>query len=73
MESTDRRHPFPPIQDLLLYRYSPHILSEKSPIWPIIFDLLNKNVTNTDLASAIKATYNLHNSRKTEHPDFLHL
>lgn len=47
------------------------ILSEKSPIWPILFDLLNKNVTNTDLASAIKATYNLHNSRKTEHPDFL--
>ena len=47
------------------------ILSEQSPIWPILFDLLNKNVTNTDLASAIKATYNLNNSRKTEHPDFL--
>ena len=47
------------------------ILSEKSLIWPILFDLLNKNVKNTDLASAIKAAYNLHNSRKTEHPDFL--
>ena len=47
------------------------ILSEKSQIWPIVFDLLNKNVKNTDLASAIKSAYNLHNSRKTEHPDFL--
>ena len=47
------------------------ILSEKSQIWPIVFDLLNKNIKNTDLASAIKAAYNLHNSRKTEHPDFL--
>ena len=47
------------------------ILSEKSPIWPILFDLLNKNVINTNLASAIKAAYNHHNSRKTEHPDFL--
>jgi len=33
--------------------------------------LLNKNIKNTDLASAIKAAYNLHNSRKSEHPDFL--
>ena len=49
------------------------ILSEKSQIWPIVFDLLNKNIKNTDLASAIKAAYNLHNSRKTEHPDFLFL
>ena len=47
------------------------ILSEKSPIWPILFDQLNKNIKNTDLASAIKAAYNLHNLRKTEHPDFL--
>ena len=46
-------------------------LSEKSQIWPIVFDLLNKNIKNTDLASAIKAAYNLHNSRKSEHPDFL--
>ena len=46
-------------------------LSEKSQIWPILFDLLNKNIKNTDLASAIKAAYNLHNSRKSEHPDFL--
>ena len=41
------------------------------PIWPILFDLLNKNVINTNLASAIKVAYNLHNSRKTKHPDFL--
>ena len=47
------------------------ILSEKSQIWPILFDLLSSNVKNTDLASAIKAAYNLHNSRKTEHPDYL--
>ena len=47
------------------------ILSEKSQIWPIIFELLNKNDKNVDLASAIKAAYNLHNSRKSEHPDFL--
>ena len=47
------------------------ILSEKSQIWPIIFELLNKNDKNIDLASAIKAAYNLHNSRKSEHPDFL--
>ena len=47
------------------------ILSEKSQIWPILLDLLNKNIKNTDLASAIKAAYNLHNSRKSDHPDFL--
>ncbi len=47
------------------------ILSEKSQIWPILFDLLNKNIKNTDLASAIRIAYNLHNSRKSEHPDFL--
>ena len=46
-------------------------LSEKSQIWPILLDLLNKNIKNTDLASAIRAAYNLHNSRKSEHPDFL--
>ena len=48
------------------------ILSDKSQLWPILFDLLNnKNDKNVDLASAIKAAYNLHNSRKSEHPDFL--
>ena len=46
-------------------------LSEKSQIWPIVFDLINKNIKNNDLASAIKAAYNLHNSRKSEYPDFL--
>ena len=47
------------------------ILSEKSQIWPILFDLLNRNIKNTDLASAIKTAYNLHNLRKSDHPDFL--
>ena len=47
------------------------ILSEKSKIWPILFDLLFNNRENTDLASAIRAAYNLHNSRKTDHPDYL--
>ena len=47
------------------------ILSEKSQIWPILFDMLNKNIKNTDLSSAIRAAYNLHNLRKSEHPDFL--
>jgi hypothetical protein len=47
------------------------ILSEKSQIWPILFDLLNRKIKNTDLASAIKTAYNLHYLRKVEHPDFL--
>ncbi len=41
------------------------ILSENSKIWPILFELLFNNCENTDLASAIRAAYNLHNSRKT--------
>ena len=47
------------------------VLSDKSQIWPILFDLLNRNIKNTDLASAIRAAYDLHNLRKNEHPDFL--
>jgi len=47
------------------------ILSEESQIWPILFDLLNRKMKNTDLASAIKTAYNLHNLRKTNHPNFL--
>jgi len=47
------------------------ILSEKSQIWPILFDLLNRKIKNTDLASAIKIAYNLHYLRKADHPDFL--
>ena len=39
-------------------------LSEKSQIWPIVFDLLNKNIKNTDLASAIKAAYILQFSHR---------
>lgn len=47
------------------------ILSEKSQIWPILFDLLNKNTKNTDLASAIRAALNLYQLRKPEHHEFL--
>ena len=47
------------------------ILSETSTIWIILFDLLQKNYKNTDLASAIRVAYNLHNLRKSEHPDYL--
>ena len=46
-------------------------LSEKSQIWPIFFTLINQQIKNTDLASAIRAAYNLHNSRKTELTDYL--
>ena len=49
------------------FRYS----FEKSKIWPILFELLFNNSENTDLASVIRAAYNLHNSRKTDHPDYL--
>ena len=47
------------------------ILSEKSQIWPVLFDLLHNNIQNTDLASAIRVAYNLHNARKFELTDFL--
>lgn len=47
------------------------VLSEKSQIWPILFDLLNRIIRNIDLASAIRIAYNLHNLRTLEHPDFL--
>ena len=46
-------------------------LSEKSQIWPIFFTLINQQIKNNDLASVIRAAYNLHNSRKTEHTDYL--
>jgi len=46
-------------------------LSEKSQIWPIFFTLINPQIKNTDLASAIRAAYNLHNSRKNEHTYYL--
>ena len=47
------------------------ILSEKSQIWPVLFDLLHNNIQNTDLASAIRVVYNLHNAWKFLLPDFL--
>ena len=47
------------------------ILSEKSQIWPFLFDLLYNNIKNTDLALVIRVVYNLHNARKFFLPDFL--
>ena len=47
------------------------ILSEKSQIWPHLFNLLNRKIKNTDLTSAIKTAYNFHYLRKADHPDFL--
>ena len=45
--------------------------SEKSQIWPKFFTLINQQIKNIDLASAIRTVYNLNNSRKTEHSDYL--
>ena len=56
---------------LCLEKNTLEILSEKSKIWPILFELLFNNSENTFLASAIRAAYNLHNSIKTDHPDYL--
>ena len=47
------------------------ILSEKSQIWPILFDLLNRKIKNTDLEYANRTAYNLHYLRKAKYPDFL--
>ena len=33
--------------------------------------MINQRIKNTDLVSAIRAAYNLNNSRKTEHTDYL--
>ena len=35
------------------------ILDENSKLWPILFDMINKDIKATDLASAIRAAYNL--------------
>ena len=35
------------------------ILDENSKLWPILFDMINKDIKVTDLASAIRASYNL--------------
>ena len=53
------------------YKNTLDVLSEKSQIWPILFDLLNKKVKNTDLASAIKAAYNLSYLINSDYIDFL--
>jgi len=53
------------------YKNTLDVLSEKSQLWPILFNLLNKKVKNTDLASAIKASYNLSNSINSDYKDFV--
>jgi hypothetical protein len=47
------------------------ILDENSKLWPILFDMINKDIKVTDLASAIRAAYNLNILRKSEHPNFI--
>ena len=47
------------------------ILDENSKLWPILFDMVNKDIKSTDLASAIRAAYNLNILRKSQHPNFI--
>ncbi len=47
------------------------ILSDNSQIWPIFFSLITRKISNVDLASSIRAAFNLHNYRRNEHTDFL--
>ena len=47
------------------------ILGENSKLWPILFDMVNKDIKSTDLASAIRAAYNLNILRKSQHPNFI--
>ena len=46
------------------------ILNEKSSFWPTLFSLLN-GVLNSDLASGIKAAYNLIRARKSDHTNYI--
>ena len=47
------------------------ILSDNSQIWPILFSLISRKVSNIDLSSAIHSAFNLHNYRRNEHTDYL--
>ena len=49
------------------------VLSEKSQIWPILFNIFNQDIAKANLTSAIRAAYNLHNLRKneTKSPEYL--
>ena len=52
------------------------IFSEKSQVWPILFDLLGKNNKQTDLASAINSVIKYHNYHKLKNslnPEFLYI
>ena len=46
------------------------ILSEKSPFWAVLFSYL-EGEPSTDLASAIKAAYNLNRARRTDYTNYL--
>ena len=46
------------------------ILSEKSPFWPVLFSLF-EGIHSSDLASAIKAAYNLIKARRTEYTNYI--
>lgn len=47
------------------------IPDENSKLWPILFDMINKDIKVTDLNSAIRATDNLNILRKSEYPNFI--
>lgn len=46
------------------------ILSEKSPFWPVLFSLF-EGIYSSDLASAIKAAYNLIKARRADYTSFI--
>ena len=46
------------------------ILSEKSPFWAVLFSCL-EGETSTDLASGIKAAYNLNRARRADYTNYL--
>ena len=47
------------------------ILDENSKFRPILFDMVNKDNKSIDLASAIRAAYNLNILRKSQHSNFI--
>jgi hypothetical protein len=47
------------------------IFDENSKLWPILFDMVNKDIKSTDLALAIRAVYNPNILRKSQHPNFI--
>ena len=49
---------------------SNEVLNEKSPFWPVFFSCL-KPVQSSDLASAIKAAYNLNRARRSDYTNYI--